>query len=71
VVTGWVRRLIGWVRVGFCGLSKRFTAIIKGLISVISGFGEETMLEVKRSRKCAVVEERGVRILHVTDVDWF
>jgi hypothetical protein len=29
------------------------------------------MLEVKRSRKFAVVEERGVRILHVTDVDWF
>jgi hypothetical protein len=29
------------------------------------------MLEVKRSRMFAVVEERGVRILYLTDVGWF
>jgi hypothetical protein len=39
VVTGYVRRLIGGVRVSFWGLDKRFTAIIKGLIRVIGGFG--------------------------------
>jgi hypothetical protein len=38
-MTGYVRRLTGGWRVGFWGLDKRFTAIIKGLIRVIGGFG--------------------------------
>jgi hypothetical protein len=39
VTTGSVYRVIGGVRVSFLGLSKRFTAIIKGLIGVIGSFG--------------------------------
>jgi hypothetical protein len=70
VVTGGVHCVTGGVQVSFLGLSKRFRAVIKSLIGVIGSVGHETMLEVKRSRKCAVVEERGVRMLHVTDVGW-
>jgi hypothetical protein len=39
VVTGSIHCLTGRVRVSFLGLSKRFRAIIKGLIRVIGGFG--------------------------------
>ena len=39
VVTGVIHCLTGGVQVSFLSLSKRFTAIIKGLIRVISGFG--------------------------------
>jgi hypothetical protein len=39
VMTGSIHCLTGGLRVSFLGLSKRFTAIIKGLIRVIGGFG--------------------------------
>jgi hypothetical protein len=54
VVTGGVCLVTGSVRVAFWGLSKRFIAILTGLTGVIGGFGHETILEVKRSRKCRV-----------------
>jgi hypothetical protein len=39
LVTGGIHCLTGGIRVGFWGLDKRFTAIIKSLIGVIGGFG--------------------------------
>jgi hypothetical protein len=39
VVTGGIHYVTGPPPVSFLGLSKRFTAAIKGLIGVIGGFG--------------------------------
>ncbi len=69
MTTGSVYRVIGGVRVSFLGLSKRFTAIIKGLIGVIGSFGARDHVRSEaNSRKLAVVEERVTGILGLTDV---
>jgi hypothetical protein len=60
VVAGSVGLVTGGVRVSFLGLSKRFTAIIKGLIGVIGrSRGKERVCYLRLSIGPVVTTDRG------------